>query len=98
MENKLKDFIDDWQISIKEKSATHKSGLKLKYVSQSIDGNEKIEVSDFDKMIDFCKSQGIRGSDIFALQKKIHKEFIQIYQQTMNVSNIKNFNNQEYSK
>ena len=85
----LKDFINNWNINIKEKSATHKSGLKFAYISNSIDGNSKIEMSQFSKWVKFCKLQGIGGQDIYMLQQKLHSEFVQIYNNVITVSNLK---------
>ena len=38
----LKDFIDDWNIDIKNKSAIHKSGLKIAYDATNEDGSLRL--------------------------------------------------------
>ena len=100
MAQKLEEFIDNWQVNVREKSAVHKSGLKFKYIANtgSIDGNEKIEMSGVDKWINTCKSQGLQGNEIFNLQKKLHTEFVQIYQSTMDLNRFKNYSQTDYSR
>ncbi len=88
MSKELKDFIDDWQVNVKEKSATHKSGLQFKYIAEGPDGNAKIEMSEFNKWIDFCKLHGMQHEEIFAMQKILHNEFVQIHQQILDRQNI----------
>ena len=39
MTRELNDFIDNWQVNIREKSAVHKSGLKIEYDSTNEDGS-----------------------------------------------------------
>lgn len=82
MEN-LKNFIDNWQINIREKSAVHKSGLKIGYDSTNEDGSLRLVYSG---MSTFMKSTFAETKSIEAVEKKradLTQEFVEIFKAKM---------------
>ena len=83
MERELKDFIDDWQISIREKSATHKSGLKISYDSTNEDGTLRLAYSG---MSTFMKNTFAETKSVDAVEKRraeLTSEFLEIFKAKM---------------
>lgn len=81
----LKDFIDNWQINIREKSATHKSGLKIGYDSTNEDGTLRLAYSG---MSTFYKNTFAETKSVEAIEKRqveLTQEFIEIFKAKMTV-------------
>ena len=85
----LKDFINDWQIDIKNKSATHKSGLKIAYAYMNEDGTYHFE---YKGMSTFTKNILSETNSVESIEPKraeLVQEFIEIFKQKM-LSNLNN--------
>jgi tRNA A37 threonylcarbamoyltransferase TsaD len=83
MEKELKDFIDDWQIDIKSKSAQHKSGLKIGYDSTNEDGTIRLAYSG---MSTFLRNTFTELKSVEAVEKRrteLTQEFTQIFKAKM---------------
>lgn len=86
MTEELKDFIDNWQIDVKNKSAEHKSGLKVAYDSTNEDGSIRVATSG---MSTFLKNTYAELQDDGAVDKRykeLTEEFVQIYKAQMTSS------------
>lgn len=80
---KIEDFIQNWNIDLKNKSATHKSGLKINYLMDNGDGSIRLE---FDNLIEWEKEQLKSAQNREAIQnteKKLIKQFYVIYKEKM---------------
>ena len=83
MIRELKDFISDWQIDLNEKSAVHKSGLKIGYDSTNPDGSLRLAYSG---MTSFMKNTYAELKDVAAVEKRrddLAREFEEIFKQKM---------------
>ena len=83
MARELKDFIDNWQINMTEKSAVHKSGLKIGYDSTNEDGSLRLAYSG---MSSFMKNTYAELKDVAAVEKRrddLAQEFVEIFKQKM---------------
>ena len=83
MEKELENFINDWQISVREKSAVHKSGLKIGYASTNEDGTLRLEYSG---MSTFMKNTFAETKSVEAVEKRraeLTGEFVEIFKATM---------------
>lgn len=83
MARELKDFINDWEISIKEKSAQHKSGLKIWYDSTNEDGSIRLAYSG---MSTFLKNTFAETKSVEATEKRraeLTQEFVEIFKAKM---------------
>lgn len=80
---KLKDFIDDWQIDTKNKSATHKSGIEFKYIQNGYEGKQQVEILNLPKWfsIEIEKGKGIE--DCKNLLNEMNAQFTEIYQKVI---------------
>ena len=79
----LEKFIDNWQINIREKSATHKSGLRIGYDSTNEDGTIRLAYSG---MSTFFKNTFAETKSIEAIEKRkaeLTQEFIEIFKAKM---------------
>lgn len=86
MEKNLDEFINDWQVDVKNKSAIHKSGLKVAYDADNEDGSIRVATSG---MSTFLKQTYAELHDVAAVNKKYHElteEFAEIYKQQMQES------------
>jgi hypothetical protein len=82
-DKKLEDFIQDWQINIKDKSATHNTGLKMRYLMDNEDGTLRIEL---DKLVTWEREQlknDSNGTAIVKLRDSLVGEFARIYKEKM---------------
>ena len=84
MEKKLEDFIDDWQIDLQKKSATHSSGLTFRQTNESYDGTNKIEISNLPKWIRLQLQSNKSMAQCKEYQAQLGQEFAQIYTQILN--------------
>ena len=85
MVKELKDFIDNWQINVREKSAQHKSGLKIGYDSTNEDGTLRMAYSG---MTTFLKNTFAETNSVEAVEKKraeLTQEFVEIFKEKMTV-------------
>lgn len=83
MAKELKDFIDNWQINIREKSAQHKSGLKIGYDSTNEDGTLRLAYSG---MSTFLKNTFAETKSIEAVEQRraeLTNEFVEIFKAKM---------------
>ena len=83
MEKELKDFIDDWQVNVREKSAQHKSGLKIGYDSINEDGTIRLVYSG---MSTFLKNTFAETKSVEAVEKRraeLTQEFVEIFKAKM---------------
>ena len=90
MVKELKDFIDNWQINIREKSAQHKSGLKIGYDSTNDDGSLRLAYSG---MTTFLKNTFAETNSVEAVEKRraeLTQEFVEIFKAKMTTEFSKN--------
>lgn len=90
MVKELKDFIDNWQINIREKSAQHKSGLKIGYDSTNEDGSLRLAYSG---MTTFLKNTFAETNSVEAVEKRraeLTQEFVEIFKAKMTTEFSKN--------
>ncbi len=90
MAQELKDFIDNWQINIREKSAQHKSGLKIGYDSTNEDGSLRLAYSG---MTTFLKNTFAETNSVEAVEKRraeLTQEFVEIFKAKMTTEFSKN--------
>jgi len=83
MEKELTDFIDNWQINVREKSAQHKSGLKIEYDSMNEDGTLRLAYSG---MSTFLKNTFAETKSVEAVEKRraeLTNEFVEIFKAKM---------------
>lgn len=83
MSKELKDFIDDWQVNVKEKSATHKSGLQIGYDATNEDGSLSLAYSG---MTTFLKNTYAELQSAEAVEKRraeLTEEFVAIFNAKM---------------
>ena len=83
MTQELKDFIDNWQINVREKSAQHKSGLKIGFDSMNEDGTMRLAYSG---MSTFLKNTFAETKSIEAVEKRraeLAQEFVEIFKAKM---------------
>lgn len=83
MEKNLDEFINDWQIDLKNKSAQHKSGLKVAYDADNEDGSIRVATSG---MSTFLKQTYAQLQDVAAVNKRyqeLTEQFAEIYKQQM---------------
>lgn len=79
----LKDFINDWKIDLKNKSASHKSGLKIGYDSTNEDGTLRLAYSG---MSTFMKNTYAETKSTEAIEKRrmeLTQEFVEIFKTQM---------------
>ncbi len=84
MTRELNDFIDNWQVNIREKSAVHKSGLKIEYDSTNEDGSLRLAYSG---MSTFLKNTFAEHKSVEVIEKRreeLTQEFVEIFKQRMN--------------
>ncbi len=79
----LKDFIDDWKIDAKNKSATHKSGLDFKYVQNGYGGKQQVEISNLPKWFSSEIKKGNKMEDCEKLLDEMNAQFTEIYQKVI---------------
>lgn len=79
----LKDFIDDWNTDIKNKSATHKSGLKIGYAYMNEDGTYHFEYKGMSTFTKNILSETKNVESIEQRRKELVQEFIEIFKQKM---------------
>ena len=83
MTQELKDFIDNWQLNVREKSAVHNSGLKIGYDSTNEDGTLRLAYSG---MSTFLKNTYAETKSIEAVEKRraeLTQEFVEIFKAKM---------------
>ena len=83
MARELNDFIDNWQVNIREKSAQHKSGLKIGYDSVNEDGSLRLAYSG---MSTFLKNTFAETKSMEAVEKRraeLTQEFVEIFKAKM---------------
>ena len=83
MANELNDFINDWQINIREKSAQHKSGLKISYDSTNDDGSLHLAYSG---MSTFLRNTFAETKSVEMVEKRrfeLTNEFLEIFKAKM---------------
>ena len=89
MTQELKDFIDNWQINVREKSAQHKSGLKIGYDSTNEDGSLRLSYS---RMSTFIKNVLAESPSVEMVEKRraeLTREFLEIFKAKMTTEYIK---------
>lgn len=79
----LKDFIDDWNIDIKNKSATHKSGLKIAYDATNEDGSLRLAYTGMMKWQKLAYSVTHDIKKIDEMREALSKQFVEIYKNKM---------------
>lgn len=79
----LKDFINDWQIDIKNKSATHKSGLKIAYEAKNEDGSLRLAYTGMMKWLKLAYSVTHDTKKIDEMREALSKQFVEIYKNKM---------------
>lgn len=79
----LKDFINDWQIDIKHKSATHKSGLKIAYEAKNEDGSLRLAYTGMMKWLKLAYSVTHDTKKIEEMRESLSKQFVEIYKNKM---------------
>ena len=79
----LKDFIDDWNIDIKNKSAIHKSGIEFKYIQNGYEGKQQVEISNLPKWFSTEIEKGKEIEDCKNLLNEMNAQFIEIYQKVI---------------
>jgi hypothetical protein len=79
MDKERNGFIDNWQISVKNESAKHISGLDFRHIPKGIDGREKIEVSNWPQWGRNLIDNGHTIEQCDKLQKQLYDEFVYIY-------------------
>ena len=83
MEKNLDDFINDWQVDLKNKSAQHKSGLRVAYDADNEDGSIRVATSG---MSTFLKTTYAELQDVTAVNQKyreLTEQFAEIYRVQM---------------
>ena len=83
MERSIEEFINDWQINVREKSAQHKSGLKIGYESTNDDGTLRLAYSG---MSTFLKNTFAETKSIEAVEQRraeLTNEFVEIFKAKM---------------
>ena len=83
MTQELKDFINNWQVNVREKSAVHKSGLKIGYDSTNEDGTLRLAYSGMSTFIKntFSETQSIEAVEL--RRKELTNEFMEIFKYRM---------------
>ncbi len=83
MAQELKDFIDNWQVNVNEKSAIHKSGLKIKYDKTNEDGSLRLAYSGMSTFLKntFAETQNVEA--VKQRQTELTQEFVEIFKQKM---------------
>lgn len=79
----LKDFIDDWQIDSKNKSATHKSGLTIAYDATNEDGSLRLAYTGMMKWLKLAYGITHDTKKIDEMRETLSKQFIEIYKKKM---------------
>lgn len=83
MSQELENFIDNWQVDIRTKSAVHKSGLKIGYDSTNEDGSLRLAYSG---MSTFLKNTFAETKSVEATEKRraeLTQEFVEIFKAKM---------------
>lgn len=86
MSRDLNEFIKDWEIDLKNKSATHHSGLRIAYDATNEDGSLRLAYSG---MMSWNKTAYAALKDVEKvelLRTELTNQFIEIYKQRMNVN------------
>ncbi len=90
MEERTEDFMNDWDINIEEKSARHKSGLRIGYDSTNEDGSLRLEYSG---MSTFLRNTFSETKDMKLVEVKrneLTSQFLEIYKKNMMPQDTKN--------
>lgn len=83
MARELKDFIDNWQINVREKSAQHKSGLKIAYDSVNEDGTLRLAYSGMSTFLKNTYAETKSVEEVDKRQAELTQEFVEIYKAKM---------------
>lgn len=82
-EEKLENFIEDWKVDLKHKSAVHLTGLNIAYVMDNDDGTIKME---FENLVEWQSKQlkeGFDSLEVMKLQSSLVREFAVVYAEKM---------------
>ncbi|MDO4162712.1 MAG: hypothetical protein Q4D80_06915 [Pseudomonadota bacterium] len=83
--SELKDFIDDWKIDLKNKSATHKSGLTIAYEARNDDGSLRLAYTGMMSWLKLAYSVTHDTKKIDEMRENLSNQFVEIYKQKMQI-------------